>query len=127
MAVAGSIAFTYTSPRDSAPVQLVIFDWTSSAGGAVSEVFSDFLYGIVNRAVFVPDGGGTQPTNLYDVLLKDDHGFDVLEGLAANRSNVNTEEVTPTSLRRVIASRLELAITNAGAAKGGLVYLYLAK
>lgn len=124
MAVAGSISFTYVEAEG---VQLVIFDWTSDASGNVTENYTKYLYGVVNRAVFVPDGGGTQPTNAYDATLLDEHGFDVLEGLAANRSDTSTEEVVPTSLKRAVAGRLDLAIANAGNAKGGTVYLYLTR
>lgn len=125
--MAGFVAHTYTTARDGAPVQVVTFDWLCDASGVVSGNNSQAVYGVVNRAVFVPDGGGTAPTALYDATILDEHGFDVLGGNGANRSATVTEEVVPTSLNRAIAGYLTLGITNAGNAKGGLVHLYLSK
>lgn len=41
----------------------------------------------------VTNPGTTQPTDDYDVVLNDQHGHDVLEGVGINRDTLNTEEV----------------------------------
>ena len=38
------------------------------------------------------DPGATAPTNLYDITVTDAEGYDVLEGVGANRSSANTEK-----------------------------------
>lgn len=120
--MAGSITFSYSADRHGT-VQVVTFDWTCTAGGAVSGVLSAPVNGVINRAVTVPDGGGTQPADLYDVTLKDEWGFDLLGGSGANRSQTATEEIVPTS--RAVAGTLELTVANAGNAKGGTLILLL--
>lgn len=37
--------------------------------------------------------GATAPTDNYDVTLPNQHGYDVLQGLGANRDTANTEQV----------------------------------
>jgi len=46
----------------------VEFDWLSDASGDVSGVLTKVLSGIIDRVTFVPDGGGTAPTTLYDIV-----------------------------------------------------------
>jgi len=41
----------------------------------------------------VTNPGAVQPQDNYDVVLTDQHGRDVLEGVGANRDTLNTEEV----------------------------------
>lgn len=117
------VDLAYTTPRGE--VQVVTFDWTSTSGGAARKETRE-LYGVVDRAVFVPHGTDV-PTNNYDVTLSDAHGVDVLEGGAANRSSTVVQEVAPSSLNRAVAGPLTLRVTNAGNAKRGSVYLYLTK
>lgn len=112
---------TYTS------IKKCEFDWTSSAGGAADKTSEESYIGLIERAVFIPDSGGTQPTNLYDVVVNDADGTDVLHGNGANLSNaaaVLKSHVTD-GLGAVVNSTLTLAVTNAGNAKGGKVILYL--
>ena len=82
--------------------------------------------GEVLRVVQIPDGGGTQPTDLYDVVVNDGDGADVLLGLGANLGNAaNTDKVAADKLGVVTNSKLTLAVTNAGNAKGGKTILYI--
>lgn len=116
-------SWTYTKASRTHPVQLVTLEWTSNAGGTASAT-SRALYGVFNRAVFVPGTGDDAPTDDYDVTVLDEHGFDILEGNAANRDTANTEEVVPTSLNRAIAGEVTAHISNAGDTKSGTIYLY---
>ena len=117
------------------PIRKYTLAWVSTAGGAVSGNETGYISGEILRVVFKPDGGGTQPTDLYDVTLLDDAGFDVLAGQGANLSNANTTNVCPgvpmkdgttTSVRpQIVDDTLELQVSNAGSAKGGTIYLYV--
>lgn len=122
---AGSITFTYNEIRT---MKKVTFDWTSDASGDVNGVLSAGLSGIIYRITFIPDGGGTQPSNLYDVVLNETDGFDVLNAKGANLSNVTSTTVGPALTGGEMAiedSAFDLVVTNAGNAKGGKVILYI--
>ena len=107
-------------------IKLVKFTWTSSAGGAADGATTLTYDGGIQRIVTVPDGGGTQPTDLYDITLLDGNSVDVLVANGANRSNTTTEQVPGSALGITVASALTLHVTNAGASKGGVVYVYIA-
>lgn len=126
--MAGSITFSHALHRT---IRHLTFDWQSDAAGAVSGLLSDAVSGELLRVVFKPDGGGTQPTDLYDVTLLDEDGFDVLQGKGANLSNVTATNVTPlvgdgatTNQRVALDGVLELRVAAAGNAKGGIVTIY---
>lgn len=135
--MAGSLTITdqVSVDRASRPVRKVTLAWTSSAGGAVSGNLTDYLSGALVRVVFIPGSGGVQPTDLYDVVLLDGSGLDLLAGQGANLSQSSTTHVCPgvplkdgttTSTTQVqIDDQLELQVANAGNAKQGTVVLYL--
>lgn len=107
-------------------VRKITFTWTSSAAGAADGATTLPFDGDLLAVYQIPDGGGTQPTNLYDVTVTDGDGIDVLNALGANLSNaVNTLKRTSDGLLPVAASILTLAVTNAGNAKGGKTILYI--
>lgn len=130
--MAGTLDMLYSETRT---VKKVAFDWLSDASGDVNGTHTKYLSGEILRIVFIPDSGGTQPTDLYDVTLEDDSGMDVLAGQGANLSNANTTNVEPgvpfkdgttTSVSKmVIDDLLELKVSNAGNAKGGQVIVYV--
>ena len=81
--------------------------------------------GVIERAVFIPDGGGTAPTDLYDVTVTDPDGVDVLAALGANLSGTLTVvKKHSDGLTAFAGQKLTLNVTNAGNAKGGVVILY---
>lgn len=107
-------------------VKKITFDWLSSALGAADATTTLAYDGLLERVVFIPDSGGTQPTNLYDVVLNDPNGIDVLNGQGANLSNVAASVVLASSgLMAVAGEKLTLGVTNAGDSKGGMVIVYL--
>ncbi len=123
--MAGSIEFLYSETRT---VKKVTFDWVSDAStGAVSGNLSKALSGVIERVTFVPEGGGTQPDNLYDVVLNDVEGFDVLNGKGANLSESATTSVAIalTGGQMAFDDRLDLVIANAGNSNGGKVIIYI--
>jgi len=125
---AGSISITKSATRT---IKKLIMDWLSDASGDVNGVLSGVISGEILRATFIPDGGGTAPTNLYDVTLEDEDGIDLVGGKGANLSNTVTTSIAPligdgTTTNRPVAvdGTLELKVSNAGNAKGGIVSVY---
>jgi len=100
----------------------VHFSWTSSAGGAADGSTTKAYNGVLVRAVFVP--GATTPSDLYDVVLNDADGYDVLAGQGADRSSAAAETVVA-SMGAVANDKLTLGVTNAGDTKNGEVILYI--
>lgn len=121
--MAGTVAKTEIMHRH---IKKVVFDWTSSAGGAADATTEQFHTGRIIYAAQLPDSGGDQPTDQYDVTVVDADGVDVLKGLGANLSNAaGTYKADSDGLGAVVESQLTLAVTNAGNAKGGKVILFI--
>lgn len=123
---------TVTSSSVGGGVAKYTLAWVSTAGGAVSANAFAVKRGELLQVKFVPDGGGTQPTDLYDVTLVDENSIDVLAGAGANLSNAASTIKVPsfgaTTLYRYFhdgTQTLDLVVANAGAAKGGTVHLWV--
>lgn len=111
----------------------VTIPWTSSAGGAYTEVIS--VTGWLTQVEFVPGTSGSQPTDLYDVTLPDANSYDCLAGTGANLSNttttrkspcVNATDGTNNSVVPVyLSGAVTLTVANGGNAKGGTVILWV--
>lgn len=109
------------------PIREVKWDWLSTDAGAVSSTTSYQYTGVIVRAIFKSDASTTDPTDLYDVTILDDNGFDVLIGNGANITKAATVQKTNSDASMfVVDTFLTLTIANAGNAKGGEVYLYIA-
>jgi len=111
-------------------VKKILFDWLSENGGAnagKAQKTTTYAYnGLLERVVFVPDSGATQPTDAYDVEVQDEDGYDVLVGLGANLSNAAAvQKAHKDGLGAVANDKLTVVVTSAGDAKGGVVILYL--
>lgn len=124
---AGTVSVTPTFLGNGVTQYKVV--WTSDAAGAVSGNAFGVTLGYILSVKFVPDSGGTQPTDLYDATLLDSDGIDVLNAQAANLSNATGRYFTfeprfffpgATGLQT-----LDLVIANAGNAKGGIVYVWV--
>lgn len=105
----------------------ITLTWVSDASGDVSGTATTGSYtGQIVGYVCVPDGGGTQPTDQFDVTVLDENSLDVLHGNGANQSNAaNTYVDSSNGLGNVVGSTLTLTIANAGNAKGGTIYLHV--
>lgn len=103
--------------------------WVSTAGGAVSANAFPMKAGTIVGWKAVPDGGGTQPTDLYDLTLDDTNTVDLLAGGGANLSNATSTRKVPflSTYGRVYfeGGNVDLVVANAGAAKGGTVYVWV--
>jgi hypothetical protein len=114
-------------------VRKVSLAWVSDASGDVNTNAESLGSGELLQVKFEPDGGGTQPTSLYDVTLADSEGEDVLAGEGANLSNTVGNYVVPligdgtTVDKRIFldGGTLDLVVTNGGNAKGGRVDVYI--
>lgn len=133
MAVAGTV--TLTSSDLGGGFTKYSMAWLCSAGGAVAENPVEFKCGHIHQVKFIPDSGGTQPSDLYDVTLVDaiSGGVDFLTGIGANVSNANRKIGVPqvgdgtTALQRVFweGGNLYPTVANAGNAKGGTIVVFM--
>ena len=116
---AGTVTMTGTSTRGDSRY---VITWTSDAAGAVTGNAQTVKAGYLIQATLIPDSGGTQPTDLYDVTLVDESGLDLLAGQGANESNAAPHLLSfdPPIYNK---DTLDLRITNAGNAKGGKLVL----
>jgi hypothetical protein len=99
--------------------------WTSDdTTGAVSGTATNNYSGQIIGAITVPGTAGTAPTNLYDVVVNDPDSVDVALGALIDRSSTLTQGVAAASMS-IIVGKLTIAVTNAGNAKTGVIYLYI--
>lgn len=110
-------------------LEVMFLAWVSATDGSVTENVAG-LHGTIEAVEFIPDAGGTQPDDLYDITLKsDDSDIDILGGKGANLSeSANTRfDTDPQStpiLPQPAAGIYKLAVTNAGAQNGGTIKIY---
>lgn len=99
--------------------------WVSDAAGNVNTNLQTFRAGNLVQIKYIPDGGGTAPTALYDIVLNDPNGVDFLGGGGANLSaTVSTTVPVAVPLLYDGTITLDLVVTNAGVSKGGTVILW---
>lgn len=106
-------------------VKKVVWTWISDDQGDASEATTGALDGDLLGLTTVPAGGGSAPTDNYDITITDSDGHDVLLGAGADRDTSNTEHVARASLAGVSGSPLTLTVANAGDTKSGTVVLYV--
>ena len=116
--------------RNLGTVRKIVWDWTSDNGspstGDATKQTDKYYDGEIIAVAQLPNTGGTQPTNLYDVTITDEEGHDVILGLGANLVNTGpTYKAKKDGLGAVATSKLTLNVTNAGAAKTGTVIVWL--
>lgn len=100
------------------------WDWTSAAGGTISDAAEDIVCGLVRRIVTVPDTGATQPDNDYNLTLDDADGCDVASASLVDRDKTLVEHVVldpPVPVNGL----LTLSGDSCGAATGGTVIVYI--
>lgn len=126
MVAAGSIVKRQPSLAAVGSLQKVVIAWVADASGNVNGNLTGVVSGMLRRATFAP--GTPAPTTLYDAVLLDDTGYDVLAGAGANItvSGSTPINITP-AVPVAILSTLELQISNAGNIKQGTLTLLLSK
>jgi hypothetical protein len=120
---ASAAVVTTTEVRHITP-RKITFDWLSSDAGAAGATTTYSYSGKVEQVDLIPDTSTTAPSDQYDVVVNDADGRDILKGYGANCSGTNTISLTR-GLGNVSESKLTLAVTNGGDAKGGIVVLYI--
>lgn len=97
--------------------------WVSDAGGNVSGNPFDVRRGRLYQAKFVPNTGGTVPTDAYDLTLLDADSADLLVGNGANLSATVAAWYSPANPIHLEGGAITPVIANAGNAKGGTLVL----
>jgi hypothetical protein len=124
--MAAQVVTLAEAERSSSGIRKIQWTWKSATGGAVTSATTYRYTGQLQRVVFVPDSGGTQPTDAYDITITDGDSVDAINALGANLSNAATvQKMQGDGLGCVASSLLTLNITNAGDEKGGVVILYV--
>jgi hypothetical protein len=120
---AGTVTITETTHTS---VKKIKVAWVSGSGGEAAAGTTTVAYdGKLELLTTVPSGGGTAPSDNYDVAVTDSDSVDVLAGAGADRDTANTEQVVAASLGAVAGSKLTITVTNAGNSKQGTAYLYV--
>ena len=120
---AGTVTVAHTAAGS---VTRYAIDWTSDASGDVNGTTMAITRGFLIKVEIVPDAGGTQPTNLYDVKLQDENDVDLLSGNGQEQSNADADAIVfRAPIYHDADDDLELIVQNAGNAKGGTVYLWV--
>jgi hypothetical protein len=113
-------------------LQEVTMTWLSDAAGAATDTTDWTVSGALLRVVHIPDSGGTQPTNSYDVTLTDEDGVTIFTNTAVSNAAASeqfpggtlTDATNNAPTPKVVKGPLTLTIANAGNAKGGKVKLF---
>ena len=121
--MAGTVAVTEKVTVGS--IKKITFVWTSTSGGAADKTTTAAVDGKIIGFTTIPAGGGSAPTDNYDITVTDVDGHDVLLGAGMNRDTANTEHVSEGSMAGVSKSTLTLNVASAGDTKGGTAILYI--
>ena len=101
--------------------------WLTSAGAECSGTIS-LIQGTIERVLFVPDSGDSQPDNEHTITLKDGDGLDVFGGAGVGLSDTTVSTVLMTGetpmLPVATTGLLTLEVLNAGAAHAGTVKVF---
>jgi hypothetical protein len=105
------------------------FAWVADGSGNVADnPVSNVVKGYIVQVAFVPDSGGTQPLDLYDVTL-DGYGgsADMIGGNGANLSNTTASTVAISAPVYFDGTEvLDLNVSGAGADNGGTMHIWIA-
>ena len=99
----------------------IVCDWLSATAGSGSAITTHAYTGQIKQVLFVPDGGGTAPDDLYDITITDGVN-DLLFGQGANLSGTLSVAIL-NNLGYVDGCPLTITIAGAGDANGGLIYI----
>jgi len=105
--------------------------WVTDGSGDLTATDTAYsIDGIVLLAETVPTAS-ISPAALYDITLTSPNGIDVFGGALGNRSATAAEHTMPLLNSNYSAvpvyGALELDVTNAGATKGGTIYIHFLK
>lgn len=137
--MAGSITVTSSEIAGSGGIRKYSIAWVSDASGDVSANTVEMPAGTIVAVEFIPDSGGTQPTDLYDVTFTDAEGVNMFDdgsgtSIGADLSNSTATHKIPfvgggsvTYVRQWLhGGTYTPVVANAGSAKGGTIDIYQA-
>lgn len=96
-------------------------DYAGAASGTTTLRYDGRIIGVTT----VPGTAGDAPDDNYDIALNDEDGVDVALGALANRATATTQYVAEASMAGVAKSKLTIAVTAAGSANKGTVYIFI--
>jgi len=112
-------------------IRVVKWSWTSDAAGDVSASYAFNITGTFMGVKFAPAVSPDVPTNLYDVVIEDSEGVDILMGVGANLSqsatNADSYRTPLTSEGKLVVlcrQAITPVISNAGSGNKGVLWLY---
>jgi len=78
------------------------WDWLSGESGGYTQAALG-KSGVIERILIIPDDADTDPTTLYDIVLNDPDGYDVLQGLGADLGNALERHINLGDTLRIFA------------------------
>lgn len=100
--------------------------WTSDAAGSVSGPTFTLTTGDIVRIELEPGTGGSQPSDDYDVEIRNEGGSDILQGQGADLSNAAAAPpILGPDMRVTTAEAFGLVVSNAGNVKSGVVKIWI--
>jgi hypothetical protein len=121
--MAGSVTIEY---EDHESMKYVKWSWTSDGSGDVSGEDTKSVNGQVCRWATNPDSS-TAPSANYDIVVNDVDSIDIAAGGLVNRHTSTSEQVLTGGDAKDgagFAGKLSLVVSNAGAAKLGVLTMY---
>jgi len=100
----------------------VKFAWTADAAGNASVTTTTDYFGTVYSLVTTP--GTPIPLGNYDIQVTDADGYDILQGVGANRGNSTIQYANP-GAGSIAFGNLTLSVTNAGNATQGTTIVHI--
>lgn len=128
--MAASMVFTHETVNG--PINKLICTWTSAAGGGVAGTTTFAINGFLIKGLTNPDDTDA-PTNLYDIVITNPDGVNVLGGTVddlVDRATATSEEITfnfTEGGHPVVADLLTVTVAAAGDSKKGVLTLYYLK
>lgn len=120
---AGTMSVTEPYSKANGP-RAYRFDCASDASGDCS-VESQSVNGYLVGLAVVPDSGGTQPTDQFDLVLNDVDSIDVLDGIGTNMDNSAGKRITVPTPYIPIRGNLTPVLSNMGDTKGCEIVVYI--
>jgi len=138
VALAAGAQDTLTVAETGGQVVTVVYEWTSDGSGVATGRTSVVVPGILFAAVCTPGTGSDQPTDQYDVVVKQAFaavggGTNLLSTDLAESDLLNRGSGAPTfnpfwpTDVRPVAGMIQIEVANAGAVKKGRVELSVAR
>jgi hypothetical protein len=136
--MAGSITVTTSEVAGAGGVRKYSIAWTSDAAGAVSSNTFSMAPGSIVMVEFIPSGGGTAPTDLYDVTFLDANSVNIFDNGAGTSIGADLSATVATTKMPFIGGgavtyvrrwtqggTFQPVVANAGNAKQGTINVYV--